>query len=53
MNVTLTTPEKEVMLGIKLTYLDNKSDWETRTKVSDKYRQVTVDEILQRFLSLG
>ena len=53
MVVTLTTPEKEVKLGIKLTYLDNKSDWETRTKVSDKYRQVTVDEILQRFLSLG
>lgn len=53
MNATLTTPEKEVKLGIKLTYLDNKSDWETRTKVSDKYRQVTIDEILQRFLSLG
>jgi len=53
MGVTLTTPEKEVKLGIKLTYLDNKSDWETRTKVSDKYRQVTVDEILLRFLSLG
>lgn len=53
MVITLTTPEREVKLGIKLTYLDNKSDWETRTKVSDKYRQVTVDEILQRFLSLG
>ena len=53
MAVTLTTQEKELKLGIKLTYLDNKSDWETRTKVSDKYRQVTVDEILQRFMSLG
>mgnify|MGYP002857621422 CR=1 FL=1 len=53
MVVTLTTPEKELKLGIKLTYIDNKSDWETRTKVSDKYRQVSVDEILQRFLSLG
>lgn len=53
MNVTLTTPEKEVRLLIKLNYLDNKSDWETRTRVSDKYQQVTVDEILQRFLSLG
>ncbi len=53
MTATLTTTEKEVKLGIKLNYLDNNSDWETRTKVSDKYRQVTVDEILQRFLSLG
>ena len=53
MVVTLTTPDKELKLGIKLNYLNNNSDWETRTKVSDKYRQVTVDEILQRFLSLG
>ena len=53
MVITLTTPDKELKLGVKLNYLDNKSDWETRTKVSDKYRQVTVDEILQRFLSLG
>lgn len=53
MAITLTTQEKELKLGIKLSYIDNKSDWETRTKVSDKYRQVTVDEILQRFMSLG
>jgi hypothetical protein len=53
MNIVLTTYESEVKMGIKLNYLDNKSDWETRTNVSDKYRQVTVDEILQRFLSLG
>ena len=53
MTVTFTTSEKEVKVGIKLSYLDNKSDWEPRTKISDKYRQVTVDEILQRFLSLG
>lgn len=52
MTVTLTAQEKEVKLGIRLNYLDNKSDWETRTKVSDKYRQVDIDEILQRFMSL-
>lgn len=52
MAVTLTTPEKELKIGIKLNYLDNKSDWETRTKISDKYRQVSVDDILQRFLAL-
>ena len=53
MTATITTQDKELKLGIKLNYLDNKSDWETRTKISDKYRQVTIDEILQRFLSLG
>jgi len=52
MKVTMTTPEKEVKLGIKLNYLGNESDWETRTKVSDKYREVDVDQILRRFMAL-
>jgi hypothetical protein len=52
MNVTLTTPKKEVKLGLKLNYLKHESDWETRTKVSNKYREVTIDEILERFMAL-
>lgn len=52
MTVTLTTQDKELKLGIKLNYLDNKSEWETRTVVSDKYHQVTIEEILQRFMAL-
>ena len=52
MGVTLTMPEKEIKLGIKLNYLGNESDWETRTKVSDKYREVDVDQILRRFMAL-
>lgn len=52
MGVTLTMPEKEIKLGIKLTYLGNESEWETRTTVSDKYREVMVDEILRRFMAL-
>ena len=52
MGVTLTMPEKEVKLGIRLNYLKNESDWATRTKVSDKYREVTVDQILRRFMAL-
>lgn len=52
MGVTLTAPETEVKLGIRLNYLKNESDWETRTKVSDKYREVTVDQILRRFMAL-
>ena len=45
-------PKKEVKLGIKLNYLRHETDWETRTEVSNKYREVTVDEILRRFMSL-
>ena len=52
MKITLTTPEKEVKLGVRLNYLGNESDWEPRTKVSDKYREVDVDQILRRFMAL-
>ena len=52
MLVTLTMPAKEVTLGIRLSYLSTDSDWETRTRVSDKYREVDFDEILKRFMAL-
>ena len=52
MKVTLTTPKKEVKLGIKLNYIGQESEWETRTEISNKYREVTIDEILQRFMAL-
>jgi hypothetical protein len=50
--ITLTTPTKEVKLGVTLNYIGNESEWETRTEVSNKYREVTVDEILRRFMAL-
>jgi len=52
MGVTLTTPEKEIKLGIKLNYLGSESEWEPRTTVSDKYREVMIDDILRRFMAL-
>lgn len=52
MLVTLTMPEKEIKLGVKLNYLTNDSEWEERTRVSDKYREVNFDEILKRFMAL-
>ena len=50
--VTLTTKEKEVKLGMTLSYIGAETEWETRTEISNKYREVTVDEILRRFMSL-
>ena len=50
--ITLTAPKKEVKLGITLNYIKHDTDWETRTEVSNKYREVTIDEILNRFMSL-
>ena len=50
--ISLTTPEKEVKLGMTLNYIEAETEWETRTEVSNKYREVTVDEILRRFMAL-
>lgn len=50
--VKFTTPDKEIKFEMILNYLGADEDWETRTEVSGKYRQVTVDEILRRFMSL-
>ena len=50
--VRFTTPDKEVKFEMMLNYMGADEDWEPRTEVSGKYRQVTVDEILRRFMSL-
>ena len=50
--IAFTTPDKEVKFGMILNYMGADEDWEPRTEVSAKYRQVTVDEILRRFMSL-
>lgn len=52
MVVTLTLPKKEVKLGIRLNYLNNNEDWEPRTRISDKYKEVDFDDILRRFMAL-
>ena len=50
--VRFTTPDKEVKFEMMLNYMGADEDWEPRTEVSGKYRQVTVDEILRRFMAL-
>jgi hypothetical protein len=50
--ISLTTPEKEVKLGMTLNYIGAETEWEPRTEISNKYREVTVDEILRRFMAL-
>ncbi len=51
-NISFKTPDKEIKLGMVYNYMENEENWETRTEISSKYRQVTIDEILQRFMSL-
>ena len=52
MGITLTTQKKEVKLRVKLSYITHETEWETRTEVSNKYREVMVDDILRRFMAL-
>lgn len=50
--ILFKTSKKDVELGMTLNYLKNESEWETRTEISSKYKRVTVDEILRRFMAL-
>jgi len=50
--VRFSTPDQEVKFEMILNYMGADEDWEPRTEVSGKYRQVSVDEILRRFMSL-
>ena len=52
MAVVLNTNDKEVKVGIKLNFIGHDTEWETRTQVSNKYREVSIDDILRRFMAL-
>ena len=52
MIATLTTPKKEVKMEMKLSYLRNEAEWDPRTTVPEKYREVEVDAILERIMAL-
>ncbi len=46
--VTLHTPDKEIQFEMTLNELSNDGNWDTRTSISAKYREVTIDQILRR-----
>ena len=50
--ITLNTGGKEVKLSMTLNHIGSDTEWEPRTKISNKYREVSVDEILRRFMAL-
>ena len=50
--ITLNTSGKEVKLGMTLSHIGSDTEWEPRTEISNKYREVSVDEIIRRFMSL-
>ena len=50
--VVFNTPKKDIKFDMVLNYLGSEDNWETRTELSGKYRQVEIDEILRRFMAL-
>ena len=50
--VVFSTPKSAVKINTTPNYIGTEADWETRTPVSAKYKEVTVAEILRRFMAL-
>ena len=50
--VTLNTGGKEVKLGMTLNNIGSDTEWEPRTLISNKYHEVSIDDILRRFMDL-
>lgn len=51
-DVTVTTTKHTVKMNYTLNGIGNDSDWETRTVVPAKYKQVKLDDILRKLSSL-
>lgn len=49
---TATTQQKDIKLTLDLSGVSADSDWETRTTVSDKYKQVSVEEVVNQMMKL-
>ncbi len=50
--ISLLLPKTTVEISLTLNYLGKDEDWETRTTLSDKYRQVMLDDLMRRILSM-
>lgn len=51
MNVAVKGLNKSYEVNFSLSSLSNSTDWETRTTISDKYKQKNVDDILRQMTS--
>lgn len=50
--IEFRTGKKDVKMTIILNYVQHETEWNTRTEVSSKYKKVSVDDILRRFMAL-
>lgn len=52
MEVSVQTAKKQLKVGFQLSQFGTDDDWESRTSVSSKYKEVTVDDIVRRLMAL-
>ena len=51
MTTTATEKPRTVTVGLSLSGVENRADWETRTTVSDRYKKVTSEEALKQLMT--
>jgi len=52
MNTTATKKARNITVNIKMKNINTDDDWETRTTLSKKYKEVSVDDIMKQLMSL-
>lgn len=52
MNTEALKNKKNLSIGIQMNTPGTDGDWESRTQISGKYRQVSVEDVMKRILSL-
>lgn len=52
MEIRLKGLKKQAVVSLRLGNLSTEDDWETRTQVSKRYKEVTADDIIARILKL-
>lgn len=52
-SITIPTSKKTIKADLTLSNLTTDSEWEKRTQVSSRYKEVSVDELISRIMSLS
>ena len=52
LSTNATGKSKTIKVGIKMNKLTTDADWDTETTVSNKYKKVTVDDVIKKIMNL-
>ena len=51
MNTSATQKAKQIKMNIRMKGLNTDSNWEPRTTLSKKYKEVTADDVLKKLMN--